>query len=89
MASLLHTESVSGKTRKKDTDYFFYLKQARDNFGEVFKNWPTFVVKDALHLHAAAGVGDTEHGTGHQALQGWGTVRGPHQAPVRLIVEPL
>lgn len=88
MASLLHTESVSGKTQKKYADYF-YLKQDGKNFWQVFRNLPTFVVKDALHLHAAAGVGDTEHGTGHQALQGRGTVRGPHQAPVRLIVEPL
>lgn len=50
---------------------------------------PTFVVEESLHLHRGPGVGDTEHGAGHNALLGWRVVRGPHQAPVRLVVESL
>lgn len=42
----------------------------------------TFVVEDALHLHGRPGVGDAEHGAGHQTLQGRGAVCGPDQAPV-------
>lgn len=50
---------------------------------------PTFVVEDALHLHRGPGVGNAEHGTGDQALQGRGAVRGPHQAPVGPVVAAL
>lgn len=32
---------------------------------------------------------DAEHGTGYYALLGRGAVRGPHQAPVWLVMEPL
>ena len=32
---------------------------------------------------------DAEHGTGYYALLGRGAVRGPHQAPVWLVVKPL
>lgn len=34
-------------------------------------------------------MGNTEHGAGHNALLGRRVVRGPHQAPVRLVVESL
>lgn len=47
------------------------------------------MVEDALHLHGGPGVGDAEHGAGHQALQGRGAVRGPDQAPVRPVVAAL
>lgn len=50
---------------------------------------PTFVVEEALHLHGRPGVSDTEHGAGYDALLGWRAVCGPHQAPVRLVVESL
>lgn len=49
----------------------------------------TFVVEDALHLHGGPGVGDAEHGAGHQALQGWGAVRGSDQTPVGPLVAAL
>lgn len=38
----------------------------------------TFVVKDSLHLHAAARVSDAEHGTGYNALKGRWAVSGTH-----------
>lgn len=50
---------------------------------------PTFVVEEPLHLHGRPGVSDAEHGAGNDALLSRGTVRGPHQAPVGLVVEPL
>lgn len=50
---------------------------------------PTFVVEEALHLHGGPGVSDAEHGAGYNALLGRGAVRGPDQAPVGLVVEPL
>lgn len=50
---------------------------------------PTFVVEEPLHLHGRPGVSDAEHGAGNNALLSRGTVRGPHQAPVGLVVEPL
>lgn len=50
---------------------------------------PTFVVEEALHLHGRPGVGDAQHGAGHNSLLGRGAVRGAHQAPVRLVVESL
>lgn len=50
---------------------------------------PTFVVEDALHLHAAPGVGDAQGTAGDQALGRGRPVGGPHQAPVGLVVGPL
>lgn len=50
---------------------------------------PTFVVEEPLHLHGGPGVSDAEHGTGHDALLGRRAVCGPHQDPVRLVVETL
>lgn len=50
---------------------------------------PTFVVEEALHLHGGPGVSDAEHGAGHNALLGWRAIRGPDQAPVRLVVQSL
>lgn len=50
---------------------------------------PTFVVEDALHLHATSRVGDTQGAAGDQAFRGRGPVCGPHQTPVRLVVGPL
>lgn len=50
---------------------------------------PTFVVEEPLHLHGRPGVGDAEHGAGHDALLGRRAVGGAHQAPVGLVVEPL
>lgn len=50
---------------------------------------PTFVVEKTLHLHGRPGVSDAEHGAGNDALLSRRTVRGPHQAPVGLVVEPL
>lgn len=50
---------------------------------------PTFVVEDALHLHAASRVGDAQRAAGDQAFRGGGPVGGPHQTPVRLVVGPL
>lgn len=47
------------------------------------------MVEDALHLHGGPGVGDAEHGTGNQTLQGRGPVCGPHEAPVRPVVAAL
>lgn len=47
------------------------------------------MVEEALHLHGRPGVSNAEHGAGHDALLGWTAVCGPHQAPVRLIVESL
>lgn len=44
------------------------------------------MVKNALHLHAAAGVSDAEHRAGHQALLGGRAVCGTDQAPVGLVV---
>lgn len=52
-------------------------------------NPPTFVVKEPLHLHGRPRVSDAQHGAGNDALLSWGAVRGPHQAPVGLVVEPL
>lgn len=52
-------------------------------------NPPTLVVEEPLHLHGWPGVSDAEHGAGNDALLSRGTVRGPHQAPVGLVVEPL
>lgn len=50
---------------------------------------PTFVVEEPFHLHGGSGVSNTEHGARYDALLGWRTVCGPHQAPVRLVVESL
>lgn len=50
---------------------------------------PTFVVEDALHLHAAPGVGDAQGATGDQALGRRRPVSGPHQAPVGFVMGPL
>lgn len=50
---------------------------------------PTFVVEEPLHLHRRPGVSDAEHGAGHDALLSGRAVCGPHQAPVRLVMEPL
>lgn len=50
---------------------------------------PTFVVEDALHLHATSRVGNAQGAAGNQALRGWGPVGGPHQTPVRLVMGPL
>lgn len=50
---------------------------------------PTFVVKEPLHLHGRPRMSYAEHGARNDALLSWGTVRGPHQAPVGLVVEPL
>lgn len=47
------------------------------------------MVEDALHLHAAPGVGDAQGTAGYQALGRGRPVSGPHQAPVRLVVRPL
>lgn len=47
------------------------------------------MVKEPLHLHGWPRVSDAEHGAGNDALLSWGTVGGPHQAPVGLVVEPL
>lgn len=49
----------------------------------------TFVVKNALHLHAAARVGDAEGPAGDQALGSWGPICGSDQAPVGLVMGPL
>lgn len=38
--------------------------------GDMAAHHPTFVVEDPLHLHAAARVGDAQHGAGHQAFLG-------------------
>lgn len=50
---------------------------------------PTFVVEEPLHLHRRPGVSDAEHGAGYDALLSGRAVCGPHQAPVRLVMEPL
>lgn len=50
---------------------------------------PTFVVEDALHLHAASGVGNAQGAAGDQAFCCRGTVSGAHKTPVRLVVWPL
>lgn len=50
---------------------------------------PTFVVEESLHLHGWPGVSDTEHGAGYNALLSWRAVCGPHQAPIRLVMESL
>lgn len=55
--------------------------------GKIFS--PTFVVEEPLHLHGGPGVSDAEHGAGYDALLGRGAVRGPHQAPVWLVVQSL
>lgn len=47
------------------------------------------MVEEPLHLHGRSRVSDAEHGAGNDALLSRGTVRGPHQAPVGLVVEPL
>lgn len=47
------------------------------------------MVEEPLHLHGGPGVSDTEHGAGYDALLGWRAICGPHQAPVRLVVESL
>lgn len=47
------------------------------------------MVEDALHLHGGPGVGDAEHGAGHQALQGRGAVRGSDQTPVGPLMAAL
>lgn len=49
----------------------------------------TFVVENTLHLHGGPGMGDAEHGAGHQALLGRRAVCGPDQAPVWLVVTTL
>lgn len=59
------------------------------SFFFVFVALLTFVVKESLHLHAAARVSDAEHGTGYDALKGRRAVSGTHQAPVGLIVQAL
>lgn len=50
---------------------------------------PTFVVEKPLHLHGRPGVSDTEHGARYNALLSRRAVCGPHQAPVRLVMESL
>lgn len=45
--------------------------------------------EEALHLHAAAGVRDTEGRAGHQALLRGATVGGPHQTPAGAVTGPL
>lgn len=45
--------------------------------------------EEALHLDAAAGVGDAEGTAGHQALLRRGAVGGAHQAPARTVAGPL
>lgn len=47
------------------------------------------MVEDALHLHGGPGVGDAQHGAGHQAFQGRGAVRSSDQTPVRPLVAAL
>lgn len=49
----------------------------------------TFMVEDPLHLHAAMGVGNAEHGAGHQAFLGRRAVSGAHQAPIGFVLRPL
>lgn len=51
---------------------------------------PTFPCgEEAVHVHAAAGVGDGEGGAGHQAFLRWRALRGPHQAPARPLARAL
>ena len=45
--------------------------------------------EEALHLHAAAGVRDTEGRAGHQALLRGATVGGSHQTPAGAVTGPL
>lgn len=91
MESLLHTDRVS--IRESHQRYLNHgCKQDEKNKETRNKSAcfsHTFVVEDALHLHGGPGVGDAEHGTGNQALQGRGAVRGPHQAPVGPVVAAL
>lgn len=85
MASLLQTERASKKGKKIKAHNFC----EQITLEKHFRHFPTFVVEDAFHFYAAAGVSDAEGGTGHQTLQGGRAVRGAHQAPVGFIVEPL
>lgn len=52
-------------------------------------SFPTFVVEESLHLHGWPGVSDTEHGAGYNALLSWRAVCGPHQTPIRFVMESL
>lgn len=47
------------------------------------------MVKNALHLHATARVGDAEGPAGDQAFRSWGPICGSDQAPVGLVMGPL
>ncbi len=101
MESLLHTDRVSVEKNEWCSGVYFALrcKTSTHNLNKfVFRPKSvkctlssdcTFVVEDALHLHGGPGVGDAEHGAGHQALQGRGAVCGPDQAPVWPVVAAL
>lgn len=45
------------------------------------------MVEETLHLHGRPGVSNAEHGAGHDALLSRRAVCGPHQAPIRLVME--
>lgn len=53
------------------------------------RGWLTFVVEDALHLHATSGVSNAQGATGHEAFCCRGPVSGADQTPVRLVVRPF
>lgn len=87
MASLLHTDRVSARGGVAKVTAAADRSKEKKKQSRVSAQ--TFVVEDALHLHGGPGVGDAEHGAGHQALQGRGALRGPHQAPVGPVVAAL
>lgn len=51
---------------------------------------PTFSWREeAIHLHAAAGMGNTESAAGDQTLLRWAPLRGPDQTPAWPFARPL
>lgn len=51
---------------------------------------PTFSWREeAIHLHAAAGMGNAESAAGDQTLLGWAPICGPDQTPARPFTWPL
>lgn len=68
MESLLHTDNVSAKEGHEHHHNGGCKEEENPLKSSVFSR--TFVVEDALHLHGGPGVGNAEHGTGNQTLQG-------------------
>lgn len=81
---------MSARTPKCPFAQYSPLAKSRAADDEtLFPSLLTFVVKNPLHLHAAARVSDAEGPAGDQAFCSWGPVCGSDQTPVRFVMGPL